>query len=146
MSASLSITEPTNSQGTESTATLSCSSQDSEANDEVTQTSASVECQTDEVIFMSKEDYEEFVYKATKNINIKGDLENLKTFFLTHDPHPPVMDPNQFKGICMEVGVTNLFSTLHDAMSSDQMSDDCQELTKLRVMVVKYIMMYSQSQ
>ena len=146
MSASLSITEPTNSQGTESTATLSCPSQDSEANDEVTQTSASVECQTDEVIFMSKEDYEEFVYKATKNIDIKGDLEKLKTFFLTHDPHPPVMDPNQFKGICMEVGATNLFSTLHDAMSSDRMSDDRQELTKLRVMVVIYIMMYSQSQ
>jgi hypothetical protein len=50
---------------------------------------------------------------------------------------PPVMDPNRFKGICMEVGVTfSLFSTLHDTMSSDRMSDECQELTKLRVMVV----------
>jgi hypothetical protein len=54
----------------------------------VTQTSASVECQTDEVIFMSKEDYEEFVYKATKNIDIKGDLEKWKTFFLTCDLDP----------------------------------------------------------
>jgi GTP-sensing pleiotropic transcriptional regulator CodY len=52
----------------------------------VTQTSASVECQTNEAIFVSKEDYEEFIYKATKNIDIKGDLEKMKTFFLTNDP------------------------------------------------------------
>ena len=58
---------------------------------------------------------------------------------------PPVMDPNRFKGICMEVGATSLFSTIHDAMSSDRMSDERQELTKLRVMVVMYTMMYSQS-
>ncbi len=76
MSASLSITQPTKSEGTESTATLSCPSQDSEANDEVTQTSASVECQTDEVIFMSKEDYEEFVYKGPKTSTSKATWKN----------------------------------------------------------------------
>ena len=56
------------------------------------------------------------------------------------------MDPNRFKGICMEVGATSLFSTIHDAMSSDRMSDERQELRKLRVMVEMYTMMYSQSQ
>ena len=126
--------------GTKSTATLSCPSQDSEANDEVTQTSASVECQTDQVIFMSKEDYEEFVYKVTKNIDIKGHLEKLKTFLMTYDLHPPppIMDPNRFNSICMELGATNLFSSLHDAMSSHCMSHERQELCLNKLIGSKY--------
>jgi hypothetical protein len=56
------------------------------------------------------------------------------------------MDPDQFQDICMEAGAANLFSTLYNAMSSDRMSEERQELTKLRVMVVIYIMIYSQSQ
>ena len=63
----------TSSQGTESTDTLSCPSQDSETTNEVLQTSASVECQTDEVIVMSKEEYEEIVDKAARNIDMKGE-------------------------------------------------------------------------
>ena len=54
-----------------STDTLSCPSQDSETTNEVLQTSASVECQTDEVIVMSKEEYEEIVDKAARNIDIR---------------------------------------------------------------------------
>jgi hypothetical protein len=85
--------------------------------------------------------------RRPKTSTSKATWKNWKTFFLTYDPQPPVMDPNRFKGICMEVGATfSLFSTLHDAMSSDRMSDERQELTKLRVMVVIYIMMDSQSQ
>jgi hypothetical protein len=59
------------------------------ASDEVIPMRASVECQTDEVISMSKEDYEKLVCKAAEVIDIKGDLEKLKTFFLTCDPQPP---------------------------------------------------------
>ena len=83
------VAQPSCSQDTESTITLSCPSQDSVASDEVIPMRASVECQTDEVIFMSKEDYEKLVCKAAEVIDIKGDLEKLKTFFLTWDPQPP---------------------------------------------------------
>ena len=144
--ASTTMTQQTSSQDTESTDTLSCPSQDSEATNEVLQTSTSVECQTDEVIFLSKKEYEDILGKAARNIDMKGDLEKLKTFFLSYDPQPPIMDPDQFQDICKQVGVSNLFSTLHDAMSTNRMSDERQKLTKMRVVVVIYIMMYSQSQ
>ena len=85
------------------------------------QTSASVECQTDEVIVMSKEEYEEIVDKAARNIDMKGDLEKLKTFFLKYDPQPPIVKLDKSQDICRQVGVASLFSTLHDAMNS--MSD-----------------------
>jgi hypothetical protein len=52
------------------------------------------------------------------------------------------VDPNQFEEICMQAGAGKLFSTLHMAMSSNRMSDEHQDLTKLRVMVVIY-MIYS---
>ena len=77
---------------------------------------------------------------------MKGDLEKLKTFFLKYDPQPPIMKPNKFQDICRQVGVASLFSSLHDAINSNRMSDERQELTKMRVVVVIYIMMYSQSQ
>ena len=144
--ANTTMTQQTSSQDTESTDTLSCPSQDSEATNEASQTSASVECQTDEVIFLSKKEYEDILGKAARNIDMKGDPEKLKTFFLSYDPQPPIMDPDQFQDICKQVGVSNLFSTLHDAMSTNRMSDERQKLTKMRVVVVIYIMMYSQSQ
>ncbi|CAB4041343.1 Hypothetical predicted protein [Paramuricea clavata] len=127
-----SVPEASNSQGTESTITLSFPSQDSEANDDVISvTSASVECQTNDGIFLSKEEYEELIQKSAEIFDIKGDLEKLKTHFLAYDPQPPVMDPNQFEEICMQAGAGKLFSTLHMAMSSNRMSDERQGLTKL---------------
>ena len=56
------------------------------------------------------------------------------------------MDPDRFQEICAQGGVANLFSILNNAMSSTRMSDERQQLTKLRVMVVLHIMMYSRSQ
>ena len=95
---------------------------------------------------MTPDEYEEFIQKSAENIDIKGDLEKLKKFFLSYDPQTPVMDPDEFKSICMEAGAAKLFTTLHMAMNSSRMSDDRQGLTKLRVMVVIYVMIYSQSQ
>ena len=60
----------------------------------------SVECQTNEVIFMSKEEHKELIHEAAENIDIKGDLEKLKTFFFAYDPQPAVMDPEQFQHMC----------------------------------------------
>ena len=110
------------------------------------QTRASIECQTTEVVTISKEEYEELLHKAAGTIDIEGDLEKLKTFFLAYDPQPPVMNPDRFEDICTQVGAANLFSILYTAMSSPRMSDERQQLTRLRVMVVLYIMMYSKSQ
>ena len=56
------------------------------------------------------------------------------------------MNPDRFEDICTQVGAANLFSILYTAMSSPRMSDERQQLTRLRVMVVLYIMMYSKSQ
>jgi hypothetical protein len=78
-----SIPQPSSSQGTESTITLSSPSQDLEAEEEVhSQMKASVECQTNEGVFLSKEEYE----KLTEKPDIKGDLEKLKIFLLSYDP------------------------------------------------------------
>ena len=133
------------SESTESTITLSSPSCDSDVL-EVSQTKASVECQTTEVIVISKDEYEKLLQKTASIIDIEGDLEKLKTFFLAYDPQPPVMDPDRFQEICAQAGVANLFSILNNAMSLTRMSDERQQLTKLRVMVVLYIMMYSRSQ
>ena len=56
------------------------------------------------------------------------------------------MDPEQFQNMCTQAGAANLFSTLYNAMSSYWMSDVRHKLTKVRVMVVIYIMIHSQSQ
>ena len=133
------------SQSTESTVTLSSPSSDSEVL-EVSQTKASVECQTTEVTVISKDKYEKLLQKTANIIDIEGDLEKLKTFFLAYDPQPPIMDPDRFQEICAQAGVANLFSILNNAMSSTRTSDERQQLTKLRVMVVLYIIMYSSSQ
>ena len=136
--------QSSNSQGTESTVTLSSPSQHSDF--DLPLTRASIECQTTEVVTISKEEYEELLHKAAGTIDIEGDLEKLKTFFLSNDPQPPVMNPDRFEEICTQVGAANLFSILYTAMSSPRMSDERQQLTRLRVMVVLYIMMYSKSQ
>ena len=88
----------------------------------------------------------DIIDKAAGNIDMKGNLEKLRTFFLSYDPQPPIMDPDRFQDICKQVGVSSLFSTLHDATSTNRMSDEQQNLTKMRVVIVIYIMMYSQSQ
>ena len=64
---------------------------------------------------MSKEEHEGLIHKAAENIDIKGDLEKLKTFFLAYDPQPAVMDPEQFQHMCTQAGAANLFSTLYNA-------------------------------
>ena len=116
-----SATQPSCSQSTESTQTLSSPSQDSLSNEEVTSVKASVECQTNEVILVSKEEHEELICKAAENIDVKAEVEKLKTFFLTYDPQPAIMDSEQFQNMCTQAGAANLFSTLYNAMSSYRM-------------------------
>ena len=132
-------TEATNSQ--ETTITLTSPSQDYDSEFSGTQgkPESSVGCQTTDVIVMTTEEYDQLLRKASSTVDVEADLERLKTFFLTYDPQPPVMDPDHFQDICMQVGAAQLFTTLYNAMSSTRMSDERQQLTKLRVMVVLYI-------
>ena len=47
---------------------------------------------------------------------------------------------------CRQVGAESLYKTLFDSMSSERVSDERKSLTKMRVMVVIYIMLFSMSQ
>ena len=128
------------SQDTESTISLTSPSQDIEipdkGEDEINIKSASGECQTNNGIFLSNEEYEQLISKTVENPDINSELQKLKIFFLAYDPQPPVMDPERFEGICKQVGATKLFSSLYSAMSSNRASDKRESLTKRRVMVV----------
>ena len=56
------------------------------------------------------------------------------------------MAPAEFERICKQIGAEKLLQVLHDCMSSERMSDERKNLTRLRVMFVIHIMMYSRSQ
>ena len=56
------------------------------------------------------------------------------------------MDPAEFEKICEQIGADNLYKVLCSTMGTERMSNERKYLTKLRAMVVIYIMMYSHSQ
>ena len=103
---SSSVPQPSSSQETESTITLKPPSQNVEENDDgISPTSASVECQTSDGIFLTPDEYEELIQKSAENIDIENDLEKL------NDLQTPVMDPNEFESMCMQAGAAKLFTT-----------------------------------
>ena len=73
------------SQDTESTISLTSPSQDIEiphkGEDEINIKSASVECQTDNSIFLSNEEYDQLISKTVENPGINTELKKLKIFF-----------------------------------------------------------------
>ena len=57
------------------------------------------------------------------------------------------MDPTAFESICTRVaGAENLYNCINNAICSNRMSTERKQLSKLRTMVIIYIMVYSQSQ
>ena len=130
------------SQDTESTISLTSPSQDIETpdkgEDQINIKSASVECQTDNCIFLSNEEYDQLISKTVENPDINSELQKLKIFFLAYDSQPPVMDPERLEGICKQVGATKLFSSLYSDYEFKPSIRQCESLTKLRVMVVIY--------
>ena len=106
------------------------------------------ETQTDGTYaFISKAEYEELLKKASFCVDFQGDLNKISNYnFTSVFNQLPEMDPNKFEQICKQVGAENLFHTLCAAMTSGRMSEERKHLTKLRSMVVIYIMMYSLSQ
>ncbi len=134
-------TNTLSSQNSESTITLTSPSHTSQDPGEVPAQTSS----TQAGVFVSNEDYRDLLSKAAGYVDMKGDLEKIRTVLSTHS-QSPVMDPNQFEIICKQVGAGNLFQSLYDTMTTDRMSEERQNLTKLRAMVIIYIMIYSQSQ
>ena len=55
------------------------------------------------------------------------------------------MGPSAFENICRDAGAGNLHGCIYNAISSDRMSTERKQLSKLRTMVIIYIMVYSQS-
>lgn len=135
------VTNPPSSRYSESTITLSSPSHTLHGPDEVTGQTRS----TQGGVFISNEDYRDLLNKAAGYVDMKGNLEKIKTVVSTHSGSP-VMDPKEFEIICEQVGAGNLFQSLYNAMKTDGISEERQNLTKLRAMVIIYIMIYSQSQ
>ena len=138
------------SQSSSQTTTLSNPSQKlpEDSDDEMSvKTFKEKETQTDGTyVFISKAEYEELLKKASFCVDFQGDLNKISNYFTSVFNQLPEMDPNKFEQICKQVGAENLFHTLCAAMTSGRMSEERKHLTKLRSMVVIYIMMYSLSQ
>ena len=105
---------------------------------------ADKECQTMDGVFLSTNDYETLLKRATFCPNFRNDLIKIKSH-ISNLPQPE-MDPIAFERICKDVGAENLYHCIKDAICSDRMSDERKHLSQVRTMVVIYIMVYSQSQ
>lgn len=144
-----STTTNQNSQDSEVTVTLSSPSQklvDDFELSEASKTFQEKEVQTEKGIFISEEEFERLRQKAETCADFKKDLHKLCIYFSSMLNQCPEMDPSEFEKICKHVGAEKLLKMLYDLMSSERMSDERKNLTKLRAMVVIYIMMYSHSQ
>ena len=95
-------------------------------------------------VFLSTNDYETLLKRATFCPNFRIDLIKIKSH-ISNLPQPE-MDPIAFERICKDVGAENLYHCIKDAICSDRMSDERKHLSQVRTMVVIYIMVYSQSQ
>ena len=142
-----------NSQDSEITVTLSSPSQKLLDDFELTdneepevKTYEEKEVQTEEAVFITKEEFEQLQQKASTCAEFKKDLEKLSAYFSSTINKCPEMSPSEFEKICRQVGADNLLKAMYDLMSSERMSDERKSLTKLRAMVVIYIMIYSHSQ
>ncbi len=131
------------------TITLSSPSQEASTESQDSYTSklpsvAEKECQTMDSVFLSADEYASLLAKASFCPNFSEDLIKIR-FHIANLPQPE-MDPTAFEQLCRDAGAKNLYSCINDAICSDRMSSERRHLSKLRTMVVIYIMIYSQSQ
>ena len=95
-------------------------------------------------VFLSAEEYALLLKKASFCPNFNKDLVKIRSH-IAHLPQPE-MDLSAFENICRDAGAANLYGCINDAICSDRMSTERKQLSKLRTMVIIYIMVYSQSQ
>ena len=99
------------------------------------------ECQTVDGVFLPADEYASLLARASF---CREDLIKIR-FHIASLPQPE-MDPTVFEKLCRDAGAQNLYNCINDAICSDRMSTERKHLSKLRTMVVIYIMIYSQSQ
>jgi hypothetical protein len=110
-----------------------------------TSTVAEKECQTTNGIYLSNDEYESLLKKASFCSNFQNDL--LKNRSFVSNMTKPEMDPNAFEKLCIGAGGENLYHCTKDAIScSERKSHERKHLSGIRTMVIIYIMMLSQSQ
>lgn len=103
------------------------------------------ECQTDDLVFLERDEYEKLVKKASFCPDFKNDLSKIRSF-ITKSSQQEIMDPNAFEKICKDAGAHNIYQCIREAIFTDSMSEERKHLSSIRTMVIIYIMMYSQSQ
>ena len=109
-----------------------------------TSTVAEKECKTTNGIYLSNDEYESLLKKASFCSNFQNDL--LKNRSFVSNMTKPEMDPNAFEKLCIDAGAENLYHCIKDAICSERKSHERKNLSGIRTMVIIYIMMYSQSQ
>ena len=105
---------------------------------------AEKQCQTMDVMVLSAEEYGSLLAKASFCSNFSEDLIKIR-LHIANFPQPE-MDPIAFEKLCRDAGAENLYNCIQNAICSDRMSTERKHLSKLRTMVIIYIMIYSQSQ
>ena len=138
------------SQDSEATVTLSNPSQeqvnDLDLTDEkAPSTDQTKEVQTEKCIFLTEEEYD-LLNDLDYDLDFGQDLDKLSTYFSSMVNQSPEIAPAEFERICKQIGAEKLLQVLYDCMSSERMSDERKNLTRLRAIVVIHIMMYSRSQ
>lgn len=103
------------------------------------------ECQTNDGVFLSEDDYKDLINKAQQYCNFQEELTAIR-LSLASGPHNPEMDPDAFEAFCKQVGAEQIFHTVYNGMISDRMSENRRRLNKTRTMVIIYMMLYGQSQ
>ena len=109
-----------------------------------TSTVAEKECQTTNGIYLSNDEYESLLKKASFCSNFQNDLLKITSF--VSNMTQPEMDPNAFEKLCIDAGAENLYHCIKDAICRERMSHERKHLSGIRTIVIIYLMMYSQSQ
>ena len=91
------------------------------------------ECQTTDVVFLLAEEYRELSTQASFCLDFKNNLNSIRS----------ILQKDGFQKNCRDCSAENLYFCIHDAICTEQMSDERKNLVKVRTMVIIYIMVYS---
>ena len=91
-------------------------------------------CQTEEGVFLLKDDYDMLVKKASNYIDLKDELSIIRNYFANDRVQNVEMDADAFDELCMDIGASKLFHTIYSSMCMEAMSNERRALNKTRAM------------
>ena len=100
-------------------------------------------CQTEEGVFLLKDDYDMLVKKASCYIDFKDELSLIRNYFANAPVQDVEMDAYAFKELCVDIGASKLFHTICSAMCMETMSNERRALNETRTIVIICIMLFS---